>query len=178
MDHKENRSHVDKYHRLLYQNQGRIYAYVISLVGNYSDSDDIMQDTISVMWRRFEDFEAGSDFVAWGIKIAHYKIMEYRRQQKKQGIIQYNDEIFKELPARAMKSSENLNYQTETLKKCLKKLQRFKEQYFTVITLKFFENSSTNDIAKRVGVSIPNVYKLMSRAYGYLLICMKKSVPD
>jgi RNA polymerase sigma-70 factor (ECF subfamily) len=171
---EENSSYADNYHRLLYQNQGRIYAYVLSLVGNYADSDDIMQDTISIMWRRFKDFELGSDFVAWGIKIAHFKILDYRRRQKKHGIIQYNDDTFKELPSLAVKNSENLNNQTETLKKCLKKLKRFKEQYYAVISLKFFEDSNTRDIAERVGVSVSNVYKLMSRAYGYLLVCMKK----
>lgn len=175
MNNKENNTYADKYHRLLYQNQGRIYVYILSLVGNYSDSDDIMQETISVMWRRFKDFEPGSDFVAWGIKIAHFKILEYRRQQKKHGIIQYNDAIFKELPSLASKNSKSFNNQTETLKKCLMKLKKFKEQYFTVITLKFFENFNTKDISNRIGVSIPNVYKLMSRAYGYLLVCMKKS---
>lgn len=175
---EENSSYADNYHRLLYQNQGRIYAYVLSLVGNYSDSDDIMQDTISVMWRQFKDFELGSDFAAWGIKIAYFKILQYRRQQKKHGIIQYNDEVFEELPSLAVKNSENLNNQTETLKKCLKQLRNFKKQYFIVITLKYFEDSDAKDIAERIGVSISNVYKRMSRAYGYLLVCMKKQVPS
>ncbi|AQT68092.1 RNA polymerase sigma factor [Anaerohalosphaera lusitana] len=175
-DVREESSQPDNYHRLLYQNQSRIYAYVLTMVGNYSDADDVMQETISFMWKRFEDFELGSDFVAWGIRIARYKILEHRRRQKKHDIVQYSDGSFEKLSSLAVNKNDNLSNQNVKLKECLKKLKHFKKRYFTVIALKFFENCNTNDIAKRIGVSVPNVYTIMSRAYGYLLACMKKSM--
>ncbi len=42
---------------LLMANQRRINSYILSVVPNFSDADDIMQETISVMWRKFDRFE-------------------------------------------------------------------------------------------------------------------------
>ncbi|HRS72819.1 MAG TPA: hypothetical protein P5175_13345, partial [Anaerohalosphaeraceae bacterium] len=41
---------------LLTAQQTRIYAYILSLVPNFSDADDILQDTTKIMWERFDDF--------------------------------------------------------------------------------------------------------------------------
>lgn len=168
----QSRSNADEYHRLLYRNQRRIYAYVLRCVGNYSDSDDIMQDTISIMWRKFSDFEPGSDFVAWGRKIAHFRILEYRRQMQKCGIVQYTDEIFEELASQVSPAKDELDDRSEILKKCLKKL---KEKYFTVVKLRYYEDSTPKEIAGRIGLSVSNVYQILSRAHGYLMTCMKNS---
>ena len=162
--------YADEYHRLLYQNQGRIYAYVLGLVGNYSDSDDIMQETISVMWRKFEKFEPGSDFVSWGIGIAHYLILEYRREKHKKGIVQYSDDVFDDLPTRVETANEKYNEKVDNLKRCLRRLD---EKHFTVVKLRFFENVIPKEIAERVGLSLPNVYKRLSRAYSNLHQCLK-----
>ncbi len=170
---EKNISNADDYHRLLYRNQGRIYAYILSLVGNYADADDIMQDTISVMWRKFSDFEMGSDFFAWGAKIAHFKILEYRRKKQKQEVVQYNDELFEELPSRLSLEDKHFDDLSDILKKCLKKLH---QRYFTVIKLRYFEETSPKDISGRTGLSMSNVYQLLSRAHGHLLVCMKKTM--
>jgi RNA polymerase sigma-70 factor (ECF subfamily) len=63
----EHRKNIDgrEFIRLLTANQSRIYAYIVSLVPNFNDADDIMQETTTMMWERKEDFESGTDFVAW-----------------------------------------------------------------------------------------------------------------
>ena len=35
--------------RLLLANQNRIYAFILTLVSNWSDADDVMQETAEVM---------------------------------------------------------------------------------------------------------------------------------
>ena len=47
---------TERFLHLLTENQGRIYAHVLSLSPHRSDADDIMQDTITVMWRKFGDY--------------------------------------------------------------------------------------------------------------------------
>ena len=164
---------ADRFHRLLYENQGRIYAYVLSLVGNYPDSDDIVQETISTMWRKFDDFVPGTHFAKWGISIAHYKILTYRRKMQKQGTLLYHDDVFDQLPAHFSRNSIHHEDRTEILKECLKKLQ---DKSLTVIRLRYFENIAPQVIAKCIGISANNVYKILSRAHGFLLTCMKKAM--
>lgn len=170
---EENNTQLDEYHRLLFQNQRRIYTYILSLVGNYSDADDLMQETISTMWLKFSDFRPGSDFISWGIKIAHYKILDYRRKKQKQGLIQlYSDGIFDSLPKMATEVRHQVEDRIENMVNCLNKLNK---NYLTVLKLRYFEEIDAGEIAKRVGLSVANVYKIMSRAHGLLLECIKRT---
>ncbi len=56
----------ERFMRLLLANQQRIYGLILALVPNWNDADDIMQETSAVMWAKFDDYEAGTDFAAWG----------------------------------------------------------------------------------------------------------------
>ncbi len=42
--------------------------------------DDVLQDTLAVMWKKFDNFKIGTDFVAWGKTIARYKIMNHLKK--------------------------------------------------------------------------------------------------
>jgi RNA polymerase sigma-70 factor (ECF subfamily) len=49
---------------LLVPNQRRIQAFILTLVPNVADAEDIYQETLSEMWNKFDSFEVGTDFVA------------------------------------------------------------------------------------------------------------------
>lgn len=74
----------DHFHRLLTLNDKKIYAYILSVLRNANDADDVMQETSSVMWSKFSDFSPGMHFVLWEITIARYQILAFFRD-KKQG---------------------------------------------------------------------------------------------
>ncbi|MCK4629078.1 MAG: hypothetical protein KAT56_08735, partial [Sedimentisphaerales bacterium] len=60
-------SNTERFLKLLMANDKRIYAFILTLVPGRIDADDLMQETVTIMWRKFDDFEPGRDFVAWGI---------------------------------------------------------------------------------------------------------------
>ncbi|MBI9017508.1 MAG: RNA polymerase subunit sigma-70, partial [Phycisphaerae bacterium] len=57
--------------RLFLDHQKKIYSFILMMSPNWCDADELMQETSAVMWQRFDTFEVGTNFVAWGIKIAH-----------------------------------------------------------------------------------------------------------
>ena len=63
---------------LFTRHQNRIYGYILTLMPHSADTEDIMQETASVAWEKFETFEEGTDFAAWLKKIAFHKVMDYR----------------------------------------------------------------------------------------------------
>ena len=58
---------------ILVPNQRRILAFILSMVPNKQHTEDILQETLAEMWTKFEQFEIGTDFAAWGCTIAKYK---------------------------------------------------------------------------------------------------------
>ena len=50
--------------------QDRLFAYILTLVPRRDVARDILQETNLVLWRRREEFVAGTSFVAWASKVA------------------------------------------------------------------------------------------------------------
>ena len=66
--------------RLLTRYERDIYAFILSVVPNWADADEILQETTVRLWQGFDRFEVGTNFVAWGCKVAHYQILTFRKK--------------------------------------------------------------------------------------------------
>ena len=43
--------------RLLMENERRIYAYILTLLGNGADAEDVLQETSIILWDKFAEFQ-------------------------------------------------------------------------------------------------------------------------
>ena len=77
-------------------NEVRIFSHILKLVPNLADAEDIMQETAGIMWRKFDQFREDTNFVAWAIEIAHYRVLDYRRKKCGSAMI-YENEIFDQM---------------------------------------------------------------------------------
>ncbi len=48
----------------------RIYAFILTLLPNRSEADEVMQETSLVLWRQFDQFDPQRDFVRWACGVA------------------------------------------------------------------------------------------------------------
>ena len=59
----------ERFVRDLINCQPALHAYILSLLPNRNDANDVLQDVNLVMWRRSDEFTEGTNFVAWAYKI-------------------------------------------------------------------------------------------------------------
>jgi len=78
--------------RLFMANQRNIYAFILSLVPNWADADDLMQETATVMWTKFGEFELGTNFLSWGMKVAYFEVLKFRKQRQRNRL-QFTNEL-------------------------------------------------------------------------------------
>src|SRR5439155_15358209 len=69
--------------QLLTDHQRGLFAYVVSLLGDINESQNVLQETNMVLWKRSADFLEGTDFRAWARKIAYYQALAYLRLKKR-----------------------------------------------------------------------------------------------
>jgi RNA polymerase sigma-70 factor (ECF subfamily) len=169
-DHQGSNTQPEMFLKLLLSNEIRIYSYILTLVPNYTNADEIMQDTSGIMWRKFHEFQPGTDFVSWGIRIAHYRILDFRRRQSKEKII-YDNDLFERIAPVTEEKNQHMNKRIDALRHCLAKL---KERQLKLIQLRYGEGIKPKDISGRLGLSIHNIYKSLSRIHGQLSLCVKK----
>lgn len=161
-----------KYLELLMVNQFRIRAYVSVLVPNANDVDDIMQETITVMWEKFEKFEIGTNFAAWGVKIAYYNILKYR-QKKSKDAFQLSDKIFHQFVQVAEDKYGSADNKLRALRGCVKKLHPAEQE---LLEIRYQLNSSVNSVAERTGRTAKHIYRALSRIHHRLYGCVHRTL--
>lgn len=153
------------------QNQKRIHGYILSVTSNWSDAEDILQDSTTLMWQKFDQFEEGTNFASWGIQIAKYKILEHRRKHKKQ--IDISEEVFEELLEQAEQSQDKYGSTQNALERCLKKLS---VNDYKLVQMRYMQNNSIKDMALKLERPVHGLYKVMARIHSSLLLCVRGQI--
>jgi len=171
MDQKEPK--MDEYFLSLFlKNHRRIYGFIASLVPNASDAEDLMQETLMVMWRRLGEFKPGTNFAAWGIAIAHRKILKYRASRPNKRLI-FSEEAMQQIMVRDEKLSHKASDYMSALQNCLEKL---KEQDRQVVSLRYEKELPVKRMTQVLGGSLDSTYKKLSRIHLLLQSCVRKTV--
>ena len=161
---------TDDFVNLLMKKQMRIYAFILSMVRNFQDADDIFQDTVNTMWQKYPESKPVQDFVSWGIQVAYYKILDHYKKQKRNSHVHFDSQLSEKVVSAAKNASLDHDDRIEQLRKCLKKLgPRAKK----VVELRYYQDLKPQQISVLLGLSILNVYKMMSRIHSQLVNCVK-----
>ena len=158
--------------RLLVQNQKRIYGLILALVPNGPDADDILQEACSVMWRRFDEFEQGTNFSAWALRIARFQVMAYYTNQKRKRA-RLTDENVEAMIDKLASRLEKADDRAAALDGCLGKLT---ERDRRLLILRYQEGASVTEAAEQCGRSVPVIYKLLNRIHEQLLDCISRKL--
>lgn len=157
---------------LITANQRRIYAYILTLVPNLNDADDVMQETTATMWEQKENFRPGTDFVAWGARIAYFKILDFRKKLKRSSRVVILDDRFQHISDKALTQSRKSDDLIQRLRECLHKLSS-QDQH--LIHLRYSVGLTVKEISARIHKSIRIIYYSISRIQGQLLDCIERT---
>jgi RNA polymerase sigma-70 factor (ECF subfamily) len=77
----------DEFVKLTLEHEGRFFSVVLAMLPGCADAEDIVQEAITVMWQKSEQFQRGTDFGAWGCRIVRLKVMEHLRKRRGDGVV-------------------------------------------------------------------------------------------
>jgi len=169
MDCRSNDKQTGRFMQLIVANQRQVFAFILCLVPCKPDAEDIFQETLTEMWRKFDSFQAGSDFAAWGVRIARYKIMNYRKKRANNRII-FSQDVHEMLQADYDQQAGAIQSSIDALKVCVGKLSG-KEKI--LLKLRYEQDQTLKAISCRVGVTAQAVYKAISLIHVRLAKCIR-----
>jgi RNA polymerase sigma-70 factor (ECF subfamily) len=152
--------------------QHRIYGFIMSFVGNWADTDDIYQETTSVMWKKFEEFTPGTDFLSWSLKIAHFQILSH----KKKAIVSkkhFSQTTLENLYEVAISSVNDSGQTIDALRNCMMKLS---EQSRNLLSLRYEDGITIPKVAQRIQRSVHTLYKEYRKIHTLLFRCVRKEM--
>ncbi len=166
-DRKEN---SDKFLSLLLPNQKCILGYILTYVPNFADADDILQNTLSILWKKFDQYKPETDFVAWSLTTARFEIMNYFRKSKKEGKLHFDETLQMKIDEESASASRQFNHRMDTLRECIKKLTPGDLQ---LVKMRYEQEMPFTKIGQRLGISSPAALKKVSGIHGRLIRCIR-----
>ncbi|QNN21857.1 sigma-70 family RNA polymerase sigma factor [Planctomycetales bacterium ZRK34] len=164
-------SGTESFVRLLMAHERQIYNYILALVANTTDADDLMQETATVLWRKFSQFKLGTCFGAWAISIARFEVLKYREGRGSAGRI--SDAVFTSMTQVAAETVQTSDERYEALSACLDRLSKRDRE---MIRLRYETHRSTSQIAQQFQRTVSAVYKSLTRIHGQLLECIDRNL--
>jgi RNA polymerase sigma-70 factor (ECF subfamily) len=159
-----------EYIRLLMSNQARIATYIQALVQNFQDAEDIFQDTAAIAWEKFDEYQSGTNFTAWAITIARYRIQYYWSRNKK-SIVRYSDAAVKSIEEHISNTTQRTPGNQRLLDECMQKLP---EQDVKLIRMRYSRKITIKAMADELGRSIHGLYSTLSRIHVVLAECIQR----
>lgn len=162
----------ERFMDLFLRNERRIYGYVLALVPQRQDAEDLVQDTSRVMWQKFDEFTGEGDFAAWAISIARYRVLDYRR---KRGVRRaaFSDRTMEAIAEQMSHIGRQSNCRLDALLFCAAKLRDPDRE---LLRLRYNLGASTREVATQVGRSPDSVYKSLNRIHHQLLLCIRQEL--
>lgn len=65
--------------RLVTMYQSQLYGYLHAMLHNMADTEDVLQNTIVVLWKKFDQFEPGTNFLHWAMRTARFEALKFQR---------------------------------------------------------------------------------------------------
>ena len=157
---------------LFSKSQTRLYAFILMVVHNDNDADEIFQEVSSLLWEQFDKFQEGTNFGAWAVSIAKFKVLEYLRQNKKNRTL-FQRDVYEELSILAQPESAGIDLRLKAFKGCLQKLDR---SCRSLLSLRYQKNLSMKEIARQKGIAMGVLYRKISNVLGSLRKCVERTL--
>jgi RNA polymerase sigma-70 factor, ECF subfamily len=152
--------------------QRGLYAYILQLLPNRTDADDVLQATNLVIWSKRAEFCEGTDFRAWAARIAHFEVLTHRKKQQRDKL-QLSEQLIQQIAQEAAADAGHLESVVLTLRQCMEKLS---ESDLAMVRMQYTEDLRPRQIAERVGRSAGAVSQVMHRIRMTLLRCIDENV--
>ena len=160
--------------RLLTRNERQVYAYLLSLVPNWADADEILQETNIRLWDQFDQFNPETDFGAWARSVAHYQVLTFRKRVSRERM-RFSQEFVDAVQAQydASQSESTDDERRDALADCIEKLSLGQQE---MLRATYSQEHSIKDVAERLERPVSAVYKALSRIRRALYECVSNSL--
>ncbi|MHC4553568.1 MAG: sigma-70 family RNA polymerase sigma factor [Planctomycetota bacterium] len=142
------------------------------VVPNQADAADILQETAMLAWKKFDTFVPGSDFTAWAVAMARYKILKLRSARFDRRV-KFDSTLIEGFDVVADASLDDIDLRSEIVQGCIRKLA---DRDANLIRLRYEKGMKTVEIAEMNNRPLQGLYKTMARIHRNLRECISRGL--
>ncbi len=163
-------SRVEEFVRLFTSHEVRLRAFAMSMVANYADAEDVLQQSNLLLWKRFDQFQTGTSFMSWAGRVIYLVGLQHRRKQGRNKI-QFGDAFLETVATVATREdvSARLGERERLLGECIAKLR---SEHQEMLRMRYAEGGSIEQMSVLFNRSNEAVYNVLSRIRRVLHACV------
>jgi RNA polymerase sigma-70 factor (ECF subfamily) len=146
------------FHELVHRHQQRMYRLAVSLVGNSTDAEDVLQEALAGAYRNLKTFEGRSTVKTWLTRILITQAAKWRRDRRRGPMVAFDS--LPEPVGKAVNPADHVGRQID-LQAALRQLSA---EHREVLVLREFDGLAYEEIAQVLGVPRGTVESRLHRA--------------
>ncbi len=160
----------ERFGRLFVAAQREILRYILALVPDLDDANEILQDTAVDLWRKFDQYDPAYPFAPWACRFAFRRVLKHRRQRAR-CLKCLSIESLAQIAAGRLEKEEIAEERRSALECCL---QQLCEADRLVVEHRYSRQMSVAQIAGITGRNPPTLYKALERIRCRLCDCVNR----
>jgi RNA polymerase sigma-70 factor (ECF subfamily) len=158
--------------RLITKHERLVYGYILSLVPNWTDADEILQETNVRLWEEFDKFVPGTNFAAWATRVAHFQVLTWRKAVSRSRLV-FDQRVIDALAVEPYWTDEVFDARQQALGDCVSELPSHSRE---LLRHCYVQGTKIKDVALRLKRSPMAVYKSLERIRVTLHSCIQRKL--
>jgi RNA polymerase sigma-70 factor, ECF subfamily len=167
----------DEFVRRFVRCQQDLYAYILTLVPNIADAQDVLQETALALWSKADEYRVGEPFMPWAARFAWFQVRKFRMYQarRQRHVIALSDEAIAALAADRAEFEGAASERAPILQQCVEKLA---DDDRALLGERYDLQVSIREVAQRRGVEPGHLYKRLRNIRQALLDCINRTFEE
>lgn len=160
----------DEFAKQFIENQGRLYAYIATLLPNRDDAEEVLQRTSLILWRKWEQFDTSKAFLPWARGIAVNEVRNLLRRSERRNV--HLSEPILEMLVTEIDQRQDEG-RTAALSTCVERLQHKQKD---LLEQCYLGSGGIQSVAQSLGLSPAAVYMRLHRIRKSLADCINREI--
>jgi RNA polymerase sigma-70 factor (ECF subfamily) len=158
--------------RLFVTHESKIRGYILCMVNHWADADDILQEAVIIMMKKFQGFDSAERFLKWALRVARFEALNHM-QKRGNHLPLFSPAVLEAIEEKAAREIQAQDSRREALQGCIRKLMGRDQE---LLRLRYEVGATTQSVAETVGRSVDAVYKALNRIHHQLLTCVRRTL--
>jgi RNA polymerase sigma-70 factor (ECF subfamily) len=164
---------VDEFVSLMAVWQRRIFLYVLSLLQNATNAEEVLQETNLALWQKYDQYQPGTSFGSWAYRVAYYEVLKFREKSGRNKQQLLSNECLELLAVEAERVLDEADARREALDNCLKKMQ---PKHRELLVQRYQPGATTRSVAEALGRSVDGMRQSLRQLRSKLLACIQRTL--
>ena len=161
-------SDQDRFIQLWTTAQPAVAGYIRAVVRDSATAKDLLQETALVLFRKFAQYDGERPFLGWALGVAKFQVLGYRRDEAR-SFLTFEPDLLEHFTQAWAASEPEADRRAGALQECLDQLKgRARE----VVRMRYFDELTAEEIAKRAGTNGGSVRVMLQRIREQLRACI------